>query len=306
MTKILSSITGGISKYKKREVWMRQSAELDPTNEDKKLILDSFRKDGRKELAETLQDVDVKALIDWERATNRKERQKTIRLTKQEVRAATKVEQWVSFMDQCSQYPGGWYEKLSDTQKELVGKISIKNPNAIKEISETAITVVAERGEFELPLQDSIIASGYEHSNIPQSFLDKKKYLWLRDCIYYTGKQLKQYYEDVNQDLLSKADIESIVALMPSWDKYSYSNWWLPMRQLMTLIGMTDQDFTSRADSRGDAGSDGLAEYGYVWLGAKGDDDNLLRSKFYSDKASLYRNDLENAFRLRLFKKLSS
>jgi bisphosphoglycerate-independent phosphoglycerate mutase (AlkP superfamily) len=93
MSKIISAITDRISEYKTREALMRRSVTLDPSNEDKKLILENFRKDGRAELTSVLRDKDVQAKTHGERDALRVERQQAIKLTKQDARATSKTEE---------------------------------------------------------------------------------------------------------------------------------------------------------------------------------------------------------------------
>ncbi len=212
--------------------------------------LQEFQEQWREALGEVLWDDNYqtqrKIYLDQthdERLADRYENRKS--------KIAATVKDKSAFMDEYSQYPGGWYEKLSDEQKQIVDSIQAKNPGAIESITTEAIIIVTDKGKFELPLQDTDLLAQYEYTNIPQAFLDKRDQLWLTKHKYYTGTQLGQYYTDTKQDLLSQAEVESIIKLMPSWVDYQYATWWQPMKQFTTLLWFNNQDLTSWADSDG-------------------------------------------------------
>lgn len=200
------------------------------------------------------------------------------------------------------------YPFLSSAQKELITQINANHPNAIEKITPQAITVVTEKGRFELPLVDTEHPDLKEHTNMPQEFLDKRNNnkLWLTKHKYYTGHAIDEYYKSTWESKLSQEEIESIITLMPSWDTYQYATRWQSMKQFTILLWLTDKDLTSWADSDGSAGSGVLGQYGGAWLGAESSSSHLLRTGFDSGEAGLNRTDRDYAFRARLLKKLSS
>jgi hypothetical protein len=105
----------------------------------------------------------------------------------------------------------------------LVDQISVKNPNAIKDITETAITVVTEAGRvFNIPLQDTIHDT-LTPVSMPSSYHDAiAKHPRLRDHPRVSGHQVDAYYQAIGQKHPTKKALQSVVDLMPSGTMQEY------------------------------------------------------------------------------------
>jgi hypothetical protein len=105
----------------------------------------------------------------------------------------------------------------------LVEKINKKTPNAIKDITEKAITVVTEKGRvFNIPLQDTIHDT-LTPVSMPSSYRDAiAKYPRLRDHPRVSGYQVDAYYQAIGQKHPTEQALQSVVNLMPSGTMQEY------------------------------------------------------------------------------------
>jgi hypothetical protein len=265
---------------------------------------------SREELIAYIYELEWKSEVKWG---------KLMESTRDEVKGAKldMKNMFVSKIDQSLEsYP--W---LNEWQKEVIRWIRIKNPDAIESITQDEIVIKSmvdgKLLQTLLPLKDTKHET-LKPMQLSKTFIDKRwkksKELisqWKQPLTkhdYIAGYDVEEYYklEQHKKERLNQAEIESIILLMPSWDDYKYGTWWQPMKQFITLLWLADQDLTALMHLFFWADLDVLGYVGYIWLGAKDDDDCLLSVPFSSDKARLSRNNGVLVFRARLLKKLSS
>ena len=202
-------------------------------------------------------------------------------------------------IDWNTKYPGGGYEKLSGPQKDIVDQISIKNPNAIKNITETAITVeTADGRKFNIPLQDTVHDT-LKPVEMPQAHKDAiAKNPNLKDRPRVSGKQVKAYYAAIGQKVPTQMSLQLVTGLMQ----------WGTMSEYTQLMWLTQQDHIGYAyiDSDGKIDFDDVGDCGYVWVGPKGSDGRLFRAEFYSRRTYLDSNLPNYLYYPRLLTELSS
>lgn len=151
----------------------------------------------------------------WEKLDKKKSRYKKKNITPQK-KALAKLQLWKSFLDKTSRYPSGGYEKLSSPQKEIVDQISSQHPDAIKDISETAITIQTLNNKiFNIPLQDNshktleILEESHQLNGGGYEYLKKLPHR------YVTYKQVLAYYDAIHQQPPTSQEKASVISLMP-------------------------------------------------------------------------------------------
>ena len=198
------------------------------------------------------------------------------------------------------------YPWLKDWQDIVIRWILAKYPNAIKSITPEVITIITDKGKFELPqkntehedLEDATSKFKYDYwtNTIDYQFLYKHNYdfhdairfMFGREGRYHSIKQVMRYLNRGHRVYPpSLGEVESIISMMPAWD-YQHGVWCKSVKEFAVLLWLTDDDRNGRLDPSGKGHMNRDNHIGWAWLGSYDENskgkDTMLRILFSEDE----------------------
>ncbi len=205
------------------------------------------------------------------------------------------------------------YPWLNEWQKEVIRWIETKALGAIESITPEIMTIITEKGRFELPLEntehedlgDMMSKSKYdsETNTIDSNFKYEHDYNFhdarrirnslstffkVKEHKYHSIQQVKRYIRLWDSPfVLSLDEVESIMSIMPAWD-YKYGTRCKSVKEFSILLWLTDDDRSGRLDPSDKGHLDKDNRTGWVWLGShqesRSGKDTMLRILFNKDQ----------------------